>query len=236
MAILQRITRSLAQQGLVATLAKLHGLFLDYWFDFRYGLDTCACSTLDDLTVCGENKAGGYQYSPTRVLPLRRLFVKLLPRLAEEFVLVDFGSGKGRILLVAAEYGFREVRGVEFARELSEIARKNCARFKARTGVATQFKIIEGDAARYVVQPDENVFVMCNPFNDAVLSGVLAQISTSLRSHPRNVMIIYYNPKWAQVIEQWGECPHRQELVSAGFRFAIYSNAPDTAVAETKNH
>jgi transcriptional regulator of NAD metabolism len=40
------------------------------------------------------------------------------------------GSGKARVLVVAAEFGLSEARGVESANELYEVARKNVAHFQ----------------------------------------------------------------------------------------------------------
>lgn len=221
---LERLKFSLRNQGLSATLGKLWGLVVDYWFEFRYGLDTCSCSELDGLTVAGDNKAKGYRYQPTRVRPLRRLFNAVMPMVPPESVLVDFGSGKGRVLLVAAESGFREVRGVEFAHELCEVARKNVARYKAKTGVETDFKIIESDAAKYIVSADENVFVVCNPFDETILGAVLDNIAASLRKQPRKVLILYYNPRWGHVIEQRNEFVRVERFNYWGLIFTVYSN------------
>jgi hypothetical protein len=206
------------------TLAKARGLVLDYLFDARYGVDTCACLELDHLTVEGENKDRGYLYQPTRVVLLRKLFRALRPLIAPESVLVDFGSGKGRILLVAAEFGFRKVRGVEFAHELCEIARRNISRFTARIKGTTEFKICELDAAKYVVEADETVFIMSNPFDQAILTKVLDNLVASLRRNPRQVLIAYFNAKWDQAIQERAEFVRLQELDLSGFRVTVYSN------------
>jgi len=139
-------------------------------------------------------------------------------------VLVDFGSGKGRMLLVASEFGFREERGVEFAHELCETARRNVARYTARTGVAAEFKIIESDAACYAIAADENVFMMYNPFDETILGRVLDNIAASLRKAPRRILIIYVNPRWGRVIEQQADFVLVHEWVLRGFKFAVYSS------------
>jgi hypothetical protein len=45
--------------------------------------------------------------------------LKIDPR---DFTFTDFGSGEGRVLLIAAGLPFRAVVGVEFSAELNEIA------------------------------------------------------------------------------------------------------------------
>ncbi len=207
-----------------ATLFKLRAVALDYLFDLKYRVETCSWSELQSLTVESDNKGHGYAYQPTRVLPLRLLFKSIQPLLAPDSVLLDIGSGKGRVLLVASEFGFRAVRGVEFARELCQIAKKNLVHFKSKTGRPTEFEIIETDAAEYHIREDENVFILYNPFDDVILGRVLDNISASVRKQPRKVLIVYYNPKWKHVIENRRDYRSVREFNFWSFKFTLYSN------------
>jgi SAM-dependent methyltransferase len=224
MDLLQRLKYSLRKQGPGATFTKVWALAIDYLFDFRYGTDTCACMQLDELTIKGENKEKGFRYQPTRVVPLRKLFRVLRPTIPAGSVLVDLGCGKGRILLVASEFGFKEVRGVEFARELCETARKNSVAFKARTGIKTECQIIEDDVTHYTIHDDENVFFLYNPFDETILSKVLCNITTSLQAHPRKILILYSNPTCARAIEQRDDFVRSHTLNLCGCDFIVYSN------------
>src|ERR1700760_2411871 len=47
----------------------------------------------------------------------------------QHFDFVDIGSGKGRALLLATDYPFRKIVGIELSPELDRIARANVARF-----------------------------------------------------------------------------------------------------------
>jgi hypothetical protein len=224
MTFVQRLTLSVRTNGFGATTAKFRSIIVDRWFDFRYGLNTCSCSDLNDLTIASGNRENGYLYKPVRILPLRKFFKKLHPMLPHDSVLVDFGSGKARVLMVGAEFGFRAARGVEFAHELCETSRKNCERYVARSRTSTELITIEADATKYEIQPDENVFILCNPFDDIIVKMVLDNIATSVREHPREVWIVYYNPRWGQVIERQENFPKTQEFNFWGHRFALYSN------------
>jgi hypothetical protein len=224
MNLFQRFTTSLRGIGLRVTLIKFYAIFIDHWFDFRYGVDTCSIMELDDLTIHSDNKTRGYRYQAARVLPLRRLFKTIKSILPANPVMVDFGSGKGRILLVASAFGFGDIRGVEFAHELCEIARKNCAQYKNKTKVETEFKIIESDAVKYEIRSEENVFIFYNPFDDAIMNPVLDNIAASVDKHPRKVFIVYYNPKWGQLIEHRPNFTVLQKLDFWGYRLVVYSN------------
>lgn len=102
MNLITRLTTSFRRQGIGATFIKIQTLLVDHWFDFRYGVDTCSCAELDCLTVSANSKSNGYRYQPARVRLLRMLFKALEPTLPTNRVLVDFGSGKGRVLMVAS--------------------------------------------------------------------------------------------------------------------------------------
>lgn len=218
-----RLFRSLRANGFGTTALRLRVLAADYLFDLRWGVETCSWSELGGLSIRSDNRARGVAYQPTHVLPLRRLFAALRDSLTPDSVLVDIGSGKGRVLMVASDYGFREARGVEFARELCEIARRNLAKYAARTGTATRFEVVEADAAERQVKPDENIFVMYNPFDSFVLERVLEKLAASLSEKPRRVLIVYFNPRWAEVLDRKGYFKVA-EFDFWGYRFAVYSN------------
>jgi hypothetical protein len=64
-------------------------------------------------------------YAPTATPGFRKK-LNIDPR---NFTFIDFGSGKGRVLLIAAGLPFKAVVGIEFSRELHEIAVQNISRF-----------------------------------------------------------------------------------------------------------
>lgn len=139
-------------------------------------------------------------------------------------ILVDFGCGRGRVLLVGLEFGFREVRGVEFAHELCEIARYNCASYKAIAGHTAEVRIVECDATKYCVNTDENVFFMYNPFDETIVDAVVSNIAASLQKRDREIWIIYNNPIHGHLIEQRAEFTNPREYNIWGHTFKVYSN------------
>lgn len=212
---------------------QLYAALVDRLFDLRYGLDTCAWAELSDLTLTSPIHAkSSKRYQPTRLVPLRRLLRCLSADIPPNSVLVDFGCGKGRVLLAASEFGFREVRGVEFARELCEIARHNCASYRARRGIECEFRVIDGDVTDYVVETDENVFFLFNPFDETILARVLDNIEASIRKKPRRVLIIYYYPDYADVIDRRAGFSRIRELEVWHHKFVVYSNCELTACSD----
>jgi predicted RNA methylase len=198
---LHRLLGSLRESGVKVSLLKLYSVGFDGYYDLRYRVDTRSQVELEQVTVhCGD-KDKGYKYQPSRVVQLRMLFRKLGASLPVDGALVDFGCGKGRVLLVASEFGFKEARGVEFAQELCRIAEQNCRRYQAVSRTKTRFQVIEADAAQYAVQADESVFFLYNPFGAAILQPVLGNIRRSAQAHPRRVLIIYHCPEERHLVQ-----------------------------------
>ena len=138
---------------------------------------------MHDLEIKSENKSRGVRYEPTRARPLRRLLRVL--NLPKDSVFVDLGCGKGRILLLACEYGFKRVKGVDFSPQLCEVAKKNLAIYKQKKGLGAEVVIMESDVVDYQLQDDENIFFMFNPFDKVVMERVVGNIAQSLRRNPR---------------------------------------------------
>jgi SAM-dependent methyltransferase len=228
MSILRRLRYIVRDQGLRGVAAKLLGKPFDYLFEWRYGLDTLAIAKLDGLTITsGDRRRGGF-YEGSRWLPLRGLFAELRAMTAAGGALVDLGCGKGKVLLVAAQSGFAQVRGVEFAHELCEIARANWERFRQRTQCPATVEIVEADVAQYAIRPDETVFFLFNPFDEIVLARVLEHVAASVAAHPRRVLIVvaYLSAHYRQAFERQTAFKLEREIVSWACTFSVFSNHP----------
>jgi SAM-dependent methyltransferase len=105
----------------------------------------------------------------------------------ERFTFVDIGSGKGRALLLAAEYPFRRIVGVELLRDLHEIAVGNAAH-------DGRIELVCGDAAGFVFPREPLVVYFFNPLPQAGLRKVVRNLEHSVRESPRPVYVIYINP------------------------------------------
>jgi hypothetical protein len=222
-AALQRARHSLKRQGIITSFRKVIIVYLDLFFDVKYGTDTCTFSKLDQLTIESDNVERGIDYLPTRVIPLRKLFNIIESKTPPESVIIDFGCGKARVLLMASQYNcFKAARGVEFAHELCVIAQSNFALFKQKSNVTADFEIIEGDVVDYHIRPDENIFYMSNPFDGVVMGKIINNITESLKVHPRKILIIYYYPIHGELIEM--HFKKVEEFYFWGYQFNVYSN------------
>lgn len=196
----------------------------DYWFDLHYGTDTMRHVAMEDLIASEDKVNHGYGYQPTQAKAFAALLNEL--RLPKEYGFVDFGCGKGRVLLLAAKYGFQAVRGVEFSHALCELAKSNIERYSRFVLVVATISIFEGNAEDYVIQRDENIFYFFNPFDDVVFKTVLDRLQMSVSENPRPIYVIYRNPLYRQVLEHAELFQCRKEYRIASSHFIVYSNMP----------
>jgi len=192
------LRRSIQRRGIRGLVMLGVSKTSDRLFDLRYGTETGAWEEVASMSGTVGDTSRAQAYQPTQVIALRTLLRQL--DLAPGRVLVDLGSGKGRVLMVAAPFGFRALRGVEFGAGLCEVARRNIERFRRRSGTRAAFEIVHADAAQYQVRDDEDVFFLFNPFDAAVLASVMANISRSYVARPRPMLLIYRRPVHEQQV------------------------------------
>lgn len=211
---------NLQEKGITRTISIIANRMFDFHFDFKYKTDTRNRISLEDLTVTGENKEHGSFYQPTMALSFNRL-LDTIP-LPSESVLVDFGCGKGRVLLLAALRGIKKAVGIEFSPELCEIARNNVRIVEQATGSCLNISVIEGDVTHYEIEDDQNIFFLFNPFDDVILEAVVKNIQLSLRRRPREIAMIYYNPVHSHILDN--SFLPRNSYIIGGEEYMLYVN------------
>ncbi|HUS23702.1 MAG TPA: class I SAM-dependent methyltransferase [Candidatus Binatia bacterium] len=118
-----------------------------------------------------------------------------LPPVLEEFTFVDFGSGKGKALLLASDYPFRAIVGVEYSQPLHDTAEQNLRRYRHPSQRCTQLQAIHGDALEYTLPPGPVVCYFFNPFATPLLAQVFARIAADVAARPRPAYVVYTNPR-----------------------------------------
>src|SRR5438270_421904 len=189
-------------------------------FDEKYGTDTAGIReirTLDAATL--PSACYAVRYGPSGEGGVRASLKKLNIN-PSSFTFIDFGSGKGRVLLIAAGLPFRAVLGIEFSRELHETAVQNISRFPSHLISAGTVTSCCGDAASFPLPPSNLVCYFNNPFGPPVMSKVVAQLEAHRDSGYR-ILVIYLDPRHRGVFERTG-------------KFEIFDETPDTLVLTTR--
>lgn len=117
-----------------------------------------------------------------------------------EFTFIDLGSGKGRTLLMAADYPFRRIVGVELLPELHRIAQKNISKYRSESQKCFVVESQCGDAREFVFPPEPLVLYLFNPLPESGLVQVIGNLERSLRENPRPVYVLYHNPLLEHVL------------------------------------
>jgi SAM-dependent methyltransferase len=132
-------------------------------------------------------------YQPTEPTLFREMMASL-PVAFDEFTFVDLGSGKGRTLLMASDYAFKKIIGIEIIPELHQIAQENLAKYKSESQRCFALEAICGDAAEFVFPAEPLVLYLFNPLPESGLRRVIANLAQSLIVHPRPAYVLYHNP------------------------------------------
>jgi SAM-dependent methyltransferase len=117
-----------------------------------------------------------------------------------EFIFIDLGSGKGRTLLMASDYPFRRIVGVELLPALHRAAQENLGKYRSESQKCFAIESICGDATEFVFPVEPMVLFLFNPFPEAGLRRVIEKLEQSLREHPRKIYVLYHNPLLEHVL------------------------------------
>jgi tRNA G46 methylase TrmB len=144
---LARIRFSIASTGLLRALADTATLLVAYHperdqsFDAQFGTNTAGSISPAQLAIAdahARERAILYLPSPPRVT---RWMLENVGIDHRDYSLIDLGCGKGRVVLIASEYPFQSITGVEISSALSEIARQNAMRYRSSRRKSGRFEI-----------------------------------------------------------------------------------------------
>jgi len=187
----------------------------DVEYDWDHHVDTTSATVSHHARLTAALSGAAYQ--PTDPAEFRELLEGLKIDFAK-FTFVDLGSGKGRTLLMASEFGFRRIIGVELLPELHEVARRNIAAWpSARPG---QIEAYCMDARDFVFPAEPLLAYLFNPLPEPALRVVTERLRRSVEAHPRAVRVVYLNPILEHVLAEVGFL----RRVDGSFRFAVWSN------------
>lgn len=174
-------------------------------FDAKYHTDTGGIREIGSLDVVDDVAArSARRYEPCNAEEVHTALTQLGIDY-EDYSFIDFGSGKGRAVLVAAAFPFKEVVGVEFSHELHAIASQNIGRLPSEAIRAGTVRSIHGDAAGFELPRNHLVCYFYNPFGPPVISKVVQRLTAHRRDHGFPVLVIYNDPQYRRIFEETGK-------------------------------
>jgi SAM-dependent methyltransferase len=206
----QKLADSLANRGLRATLGLVlknipyyARQLIDSRFDRKYGVETSGYAFLEKLEITSTNREWGITYQPTSAKHLKIMLSQISADLSE-FTFIDFGSGKGRVLLMASEYPFKQIVGVEFAADLHAKAEENIPRYRNARQRCFNIQSLCMDAVDFVIPDGRCVLYFFDPFREDVMRRVLTNIANTYRRTGAKMFLIYYASVHADLVESLG--------------------------------
>jgi len=150
-----------------------------------------------------------------------------------QFTFIDLGAGMGRALLLAAEYPFRKVIGIELNPALANIARDNLTTWRSARNARAPIQILCGDAvdARHPKGPC--LVFLFNPFGPSVMRRLVQRWARIFANRPGELDLLYVNPEQDHVIERQRGFQHlfagqvRRSRADAIADHKIMANQPD---------
>ena len=156
-------------------------------------VDTAGITQLAELEVVGQHRDLGHYYHGTDAAVFARM-MQALPIDHAAYTFIDFGSGKGKALLLASLLPFRHIVGVEFALALHQVAVRNIGSFSHPGQQSKSLVSVHLDATEFACPPTPLVVYFYNPFSEVVLSAILKNLQASLAAEPRDVWVCYCHP------------------------------------------
>ena len=172
-------------------------------FDELYGVDTAMMPHEIKPLSIDNSKTNFHSYGYAASDP--NYFLEAMNHLEidhKEYTFIDFGSGKGRALLMASQFPFRKILGVEFLEELHEIAKQNIAAFQKHAVGCCNLESTCMDVLDLELPKNNLVCYFYNPFSKSILNQVLASIHASFMEHPREILVVYYAPSFRQPMDE----------------------------------
>ena len=177
-------------------------------FDERYGVDTSGLIGGGELRSGHRNdvfNTAYYGMAPSRFQRVMEDWIadQTHPAL-ENYSFVDLGCGKGRAVMMASEFAFREVVGVELHPPLAAIAETNLAVWIAAGRAVCPVRIVCGDATECVFPEGPCLLYLFNPFAAPVMQRLIERIEVDFAGRPRMLDLIYFNPEAGELLGAHG--------------------------------
>jgi hypothetical protein len=181
----------------------LHDRVLDPPTETLFFKPTRTPVSLDGLTIRGPNRKHGHDYraSPCAVF---KWAISAVDHDLSRLTFVDYGAGKGRVLLLASEHPFAAVGGIEFAEELHDDAIMNIAQYPRSRMQCRNVECVLEDASALGPPDGESVHYFFNPFSREVFAEVLHNLVVSYRKRPRRLYLILVDPIATDLIDNSG--------------------------------
>jgi hypothetical protein len=231
--IIRKALQFLRERGLVYTMkASLIGVIgrLEQRgfarFDRTHGTETIGHIQWDNLKSLYhvDQEAGvGYRSANMRIV---KHALNSLPIDYKDYIFLDFGSGKGSVLLFASDFPFKKIIGIEIFEALHCVAQKNISIYTGSQQKCQSVSSLCMDALEYEMPHEPLVCFLFNPFPKEIIKMWLENVRRSFAEHPRPIWIIYLRPLASSFLDECGFLSLKSRYITpiyGQWSYVIYS-------------
>lgn len=120
-----------------------------------------------------------------------REIIHSIPIPLDSYTFVDVGSGKGAPVLMASEFPFKKLIGVELNPELVDVARHNVEAFNRTTGKTLAPEWYVGDFFKWAPPQQPCLFFFNNPFPAELTLTAIQHLEKMLAVHNHPVLMVF---------------------------------------------
>jgi SAM-dependent methyltransferase len=166
---------------------------------------------LEDLDPDAVGDAGAHatHYEAVPVGDFRKLLAAIPPDVFPRATFVDVGAGMGRAILLASEYPFKQIVGIEVSPGLYEVAKMNLESARNLEQRCRDIRLVRADARLVEYPPGDLVVFLYNPFDASALEATLGAVLA--RRNAGDTWLVYHTPvertvldgdqKWQLIVE-----------------------------------
>lgn len=191
---------------------------VEYDWDFRVDTTSATVGWRDQLLGLFHSP-----YQPTEPALFHEMLASLMrasPKIDfRELTFIDIGSGKGRVLLMAADHPFRRILGIELLPALHQVAKENIGKYKSDSQRCFAIDCLLGDGGEFVFPSEPTVLYLFNPLPESGLVRMIGNLERSLREHPRPLFVLYHNPLLEPVLMENAKL----EKIAGTQQYSIFS-------------
>lgn len=169
------------------------------FFDAERGTDSGGQISALKLATGSSADTFNVGYISSNPAIIRRL-LKDIPDL-ETATFIDIGCGKGRPLLVASEFPFKRIIGVELNPGLADVARANARVIAERYPERTTIEIVCGDVRDFAFPDGYLVVYFYNSVYKPLIKILARKLAAHVNERASKIMLLYYNPAEARIFD-----------------------------------
>jgi len=189
---LKRLVQLFRRFGIAKALSVCLGTLDDRHvksFDRKYRVRTSGHLELSKTSFDCSKLRHATSYGAVNAWAFRKLLKEL--SLPKRLHLADLGCGLGRACILAAEYGFEKVTGVELAQELCVMARENMSRCRLAPSIISSISIVQADVLDYCEHTEDDIFFIYRAFSLEFFRTVRRKLAERAAYQNKSVMLIY---------------------------------------------